>query len=424
MSTVNNATAFPFARPIYVTLKPVGPQCNMHCDYCYYADKAGLYRQEETQTMSIGLVEEFTRQYISSQTARQVLFIWHGGEPMLRPLSFYRRAVELQQRYAAGRHIDNFIQTNGTLIDDEWCRFLRDHHWLVGISIDGTQAMHDAYRRTRGGGATWRQVMKAIDRLKHYGVDWNVMATINACNVTQPEQFYSFIQSVDARYIQFTPIVERRQDIDMPLASPDDTAAQMTASSITPSAWGNFLCSLFDLWVRHDVGHRFVQLFDATLANWCGVEPGLCALSVHCGQAAVMEANGDVYSCDHFVFHDYRLGNMRERPLVAMLYGEAQHSFGQRKELALPSCCKKCSFLFACHGECPKNRFDVSADGERGLNYLCEGYRRFFRHVQPFMDYMRSEWRAGQPPANVMNVAEELLACTKTGETTMHDMGH
>ncbi len=344
--------------------------------------------------MSDELLERFTRDYIESQTMPQVLFTWHGGEPLLRPLSFYRRALELQQRYARGRHIDNVIQTNGTLLDDEWCRFLHDHHWLVGISIDGTQEMHDQYRRNKGGRGTWEQVMKGIELLKKHEVDWNVMATVHAWNAGQPEAFYRFFREIGAEFIQFAPIVERRKEYadGRLLATPDEAEAALTPWSVTPRQWGEFLCRLFDEWVQQDVGQVFIQLFEATLANWCGVAPGVCTLARDCGHAAVMEAGGDVYSCDHFVFPEYRLGNLHTQTLVEMLYGPQQQTFSRRKRFGLPTQCQTCDFLFACHGECPKNRFVSADNGESGMNYLCEGYYRYFQHVAPWMDRMREEY--------------------------------
>ncbi len=382
----------PFARPLYVMLKPAGPQCNLACDYCYYLEKERLYDRDDL-LMSDALLERFTRDYIESQTMPQVLFTWHGGEPLLLPLSFYQRALQLQQRYAQGRHIDNVIQTNGTLLNDDWCRFLHDHNWLVGISIDGTEDMHNHYRRTRGGAATWQRVMQGIELLCKHDVDWNVMATVNAYNVEQPVEFYRFFKSIGAQFIQFAPVVERCKDYadGRRLATPDEVEASLMPWSVKPRQWGDFLCRLFDEWVQQDVGSVFVQLFDATLANWCGVAPGVCTLGADCGHAAVMEAGGDVYSCDHFVFPEYRLGNIRQHSLVELLYGAQQQAFSRRKRSALSAQCRQCPFLFACHGECPKNRFVVRTPGEVPHNYLCEGYYRFFQHVAPWMERKRED---------------------------------
>lgn len=378
-------TATPFARPIYVAAKPAGARCNLRCRYCYYLDKAGLYAQGAPLTMDHATLELFIRQYIEAQTMDDVLFTWHGGEPLLRPLEFYERAMELQAKYARGKHIDNCLQTNGTLLDDEWCRFLHRNGWLVGISIDGTAEMHDRYRRSAAGEATHTRVMRAIGLLEKHRVEWNAMAVVSDFNAARPLEFYRFFKQIGCRFVQFTPLVEV-----------GDT------HSVSAEAWGEFLCALFDEWVRADVGRVFVQLFDATLANWCGVAPGICSMAATCGQAAAMEHNGDLYCCDHFVQPRHRLGNIHERTIAEMMYGSRQARFGQGKLLGLPRQCRECRWLFACHGECPKNRLAVTADGEPGLNVLCGGYRRFFAHTADAMAFMRREWLAGREPSNVM----------------------
>lgn len=326
----------------------------------------------------------------------------------MRPLSFYRRAVSLQQYYGRGFHIENCIQTNGTLLTDEWCRFLRDNHWLVGISIDGPQHLHDAYRRGRRGQPTFVQVMKGIRLLQKYGVEWNAMATVNSVNVHHPQEFYRFFRDEGCQFLQFTPVVERLCDHPdgTRLASMADNNPSVTLApfSVRGEEWGRFLCSVFDEWVHHDVGSMFVQLFDSTLANWVGVTPGLCSMAAECGHAGVLEANGDVYSCDHFVFPAYRLGNIRTHSLVEMMYSPSQLAFGTAKHSSLPNQCRQCKWLFACHGECPRNRFAFTADGEPGLNYLCEGYRLFFSHVAPYMDCMKQLLSQGREAAEVMEM--------------------
>ncbi|HBY17325.1 MAG TPA: anaerobic sulfatase maturase [Porphyromonadaceae bacterium] len=397
----------PFAKPLYVMTKPVSSMCNLSCRYCYYLEKANLYRNEDKAgrfTMSEDLLERFIRDYIESQTMPQVLFSWHGGEALMRPLSFYKRVVELQKRYARGVQIDNSIQTNGTLLTDEWCEFFRENGWLVGVSIDGPQEFHDEYRRNKMGQPSFRKVMQGINLLNKHGVEWNALAVVNDFNADYPLDFYNFFKEIDCRYIQFTPIVERlypHKD-GRHLASPMDNGKVPLADfSVSPEQWGEFLVTLFDEWVKEDVGKYFIQLFDATLANWVGQQPGVCTMARTCGHAGVMEYNGDVYSCDHFVFPEYKLGNIRTHTLVEMMYGERQQQFGMDKYAKLPAQCKNCEFLFACNGECPKNRFAFTADGEPGLNYLCSGYKRYFRHVAPYMDFMKQELEAGRPPANV-----------------------
>lgn len=399
----------PFARPMYIMTKAAGSMCNLACKYCYYLEKNNLYREQQPDRrfiMADDTLERFISMYIQSQTTPQVLFCWHGGESLMRPLSFYKRVVELQKKYAAGRIIDNTIQTNGTLLDDEWCRFFRDNNWLVGVSVDGPQEFHDEYRRNKMGAPSFRKVMQGINLLKKHGVEWNVLSVVNDFNADYPLDFYRFFKEIECRYIQFTPIVERilpRKD-GRYLASPMDARnIPLAEFSVLPAQWGDFLCAVFDEWVRNDVGEYFVQIFDATLANWIGEQPGVCSMARTCGHAGVMEYNGDVYSCDHFVFPEYKLGNIRTHTLVEMMFSERQQRFGADKRDRLPGQCRQCRYLFACNGECPKNRFATTADGEPGLNYLCEGYRKYFDHVAPYMDFMANELKHQRPPANVMN---------------------
>ena len=356
MSDVNNMEN-PFERPLYVMLKPVGATCNLACEYCYYLEKSGLYRRVPNHLMSDSLLERFIEQYIGSQTMRDVMFTWHGGEALLRPLSFYRKAVALQKKHAQGHRISNCLQTNGILLNDEWCRFFKDEDWLIGISIDGPERFHDEY--------------------------------------------------IECRYLQFTPIVERliTDSEYVQLASvASHEASEIADFSVSPRQWGDFLCAIFDEWVRNDVGKYYVQIFDATLANYAGVEPGVCSMARQCGHAGVMEFNGDVYSCDHFVFPEYLLGNIRDTSLAEMMYSPRQAQFGAAKRGSLPRQCLQCRFSTICNGECPKNRFAVTADGEPGLNYLCEGYYRFFEHSAPYMEFMKRELDAERPPANVMDL--------------------
>lgn len=399
------AVASPFSRPLYVMTKPAGASCNLACEYCYYLEKLQLYRHDARHVMSDEMLERFVKQYIESQTMQQVLFCWHGGETLMRPLSFYEKVVRLQRQYAQGRQIDNVIQTNGTMIDDRWAQFFHDQGWLVGVSIDGPEEFHDEYRRNKAGRPSWRQVMKGINCLNKHQVEWNAMAVVNDFNADYPLDFYQFFKDIGCHYLQFTPIVERistHPDGRHLAFMADDAQAELADFSVTPEQWGHFLCTVFDQWVRNDVGSTFVQLFDTTLANWMGMEGSLCTMARECGHAGVMEYNGDVYSCDHFVFPEYNLGNIRDSTLIEMMYSERQRAFGQNKYRSLPQQCKNCHYLFACHGECPKNRFSETAQGEPGLNYLCQGYYRFFEHVAPYMDFMKRELTAHRPPSNVM----------------------
>lgn len=393
-----------FGSPIYVMAKPVGAACNLHCNYCYYLEKSRLY-DGASQLMSDDILELYIKQYIQSQTTSEVLFIWHGGEPLLRPISFYERVIELQQRYADDRKVDNCIQTNATLLDEAWCRFFGKHNFLVGVSIDGPRDMHDAMRATRHGGSSFRDVIRGIRLLDKHRVEWNAMATVNAANVEHPLEFYRFFRDeLGCRYLQFTPVVERvhKSNGTTRLMHGAEPHGEVTPHSITAEQWGAFLCAIFDEWVQNDVGEFFVQLFDTTLANWVGAPAGVCTMSQYCGHTAVVEHNGDIYSCDHFVFPEYRLGNITESSLVDMMYGTRQRAFGMSKHTSLPKQCRKCRYEFACHGECPRNRFTTTEDGEAGLNYLCKGYYAFFAHAHEAMDYMRRQWEQGLPPADVM----------------------
>lgn len=408
---MENLTFAPFAKPLYVMTKPVGAVCNLACEYCYYLEKAKLYQEQPKHVMSDELLDKFVREYIQAQTMPQVMFTWHGGETLMRPIAFYRKALELQRQYAGGRTVENCIQTNGTLLTDEWCEFFAQNNFLVGISIDGPQEFHDEYRRNRMGQPSFHKVMKGIRLLQKHGVEWNAMAVVNDYNADYPIDFYRFFRDeLHCHYLQFTPIVERihnRAD-GLHLSSAKQQEGDLAPFSVTPEQWGNFLCTVFDEWVKTDVGTYFVQLFDATLANWVGQQPGVCSMARDCGHAAVMEFNGDVYSCDHFVFPEYKLGNIYQHTLVEMMYSEEQKRFGAMKHGSLPNQCLQCEFEFACHGECPKNRFARTADGQQGLNYLCKGYHQFFEHVAPYMDFMKAELAAQRPPSNVMEWAKNI----------------
>ncbi|OAV66050.1 Anaerobic sulfatase-maturating enzyme [Bacteroidales bacterium Barb6XT] len=388
MPTPNSFIA-PFAKPLYVMLKPVGAVCNLRCKYCYYLEKKDLYPNASSYLMSDSLLENFIKQYLESQTTPEVLFTWHGGETLMRTVDFYRKALELQRIYGRGRQIENVLQTNGTLLTDKWCHFFKENNFLIGISIDGPQHCHDIYRRDREGRPSFFKVMKGISLLKKHGVEFNVMGVVNDYNVDYPLEFYHFFKSIDCRYIQFAPVVETIDNQPAPWNVPS-------------GKWGDFLIAIFDEWVKQDVGTYYIQYFDSTLANWVGEKPGVCILAETCGHAGVMEFNGDVYSCDHYVQPAYKLGNLQTHSLTEMMYSERQQAFGTAKRKALPQQCLDCQFLFACNGECPKNRIMEASSGEPGLNYLCEGYYKFFKHVAPYMDFMKNELLNRRPPANIM----------------------
>jgi uncharacterized protein len=342
------------------------------------------------------VLETFTRQYIRSQSSPEIVFGWQGGEPTLMGLDFFRRAVELQRKYAPpGTRVLNTLQTNGLHFDDEWCTFLREHGFLVGLSIDGPARLHDAYRVDKGGKPTHERVMQGLALMKQHDVEFNVLTTVHAANMDHPSQVYRFLRDrVGTTFIQFIPIVER------------DGAGKASARSVTGRAYGRFLSSVFDEWVRQDIGRVFVQIFDVALAAWVGQRPGLCIFEETCGQALALEHTGDLYSCDHFVEPEYRLGNVTESELPVLVDSEPQQAFGMAKRTTLPAYCRQCEVRFVCNGGCPKNRFMETPDGEPGLNYLCEGYRSFFNHVDPAMRFMARALRQRQPPAGIMDVLQ------------------
>lgn len=387
-------------------LKPAGSACNLDCSYCYYLDKAVQYGGREA-LMHEDLLEEYIRQYIAANDTDTVTFCWHGGEPTLPGVDYYRKAVALQQKYAGGKRIENTLQTNGTLIDARWCDFFAQNGFLVGISLDGPRDIHDTFRRDKGGRPSFDRVMEAVRLLRRSGVEFNTLSVVNKrCEGRGAEIYRFFRDVVQSRYMQFLPAVEhvvRRPGMRRPLiVSPETPGAEEAPWSVSAAGYGRFLCDVFDLWVRHDVGSTFVQLFDTTLAQWCGLPPGVCSMGETCGDALVVEHNGDVYSCDHFVYPDYLLGNIRETSLRAIYDSPQRLRFGLAKRNALPGECLACRFYFACHGECPKHRFLTAADGSR-KNVLCAGLKAYFTHVAPYMDYMKERLANGEPPAMVMN---------------------
>lgn len=381
--------------------KPAGPACNLACRYCYYIDKKETVARQACSTMmQRHVLEAYVKSYIESQPVDRVMFTWHGGEPLLRPREFYEEALMLQRRYAGGRRVDNSLQTNGTLLTDDWCRFFRDNGFLIGLSIDGDAAVHDRYRLTANGAPTSEKVLRAVEMLDRHGVEWNAMAVVNDVNSRRPHEFYTFFRDkLGCRYLQFSPIVERL-DASGRLMAPFEAGGTIAPYSVDPVEWGRFLNAVFDIWVRRDVGEMFVQIFDSTLASWVGVQPGTCVFCETCGHSPVMEHNGDIFTCDHFVYPSHRIGNILETPLISMVMSPRLLTFGADKRDALPSRCRQCRYLHLCHGECPKNRIIPTSDGL--LNYLCEGYYSFFDHTAPDMQHMASLYHRGLPPSDIM----------------------
>lgn len=404
----------PFGNPFSVMAKPAGSACNLRCKYCYYLEKGKFYKTGDSHLMDEESLENFISQYIASQPTKEVVLNWHGGEALLRPLSFYEKIIEIEKKYGSGREISNTIQTNATLLTDEWCRFFREYNWLVGVSVDGPRELHDLYRKNIRGESSFDAVMEGIEMLNRNRVDWNVLATVNAANADHPEETYDFLKSLGTPFIQFTPVVERIKKDGM-LASREDENIKLADFSVKPRQWGEFMCRVFDRWVKTDVGTVYVQLFDATLANLMGVKAPVCTMARECGDALAVEFNGDVYSCDHFVFPRYKLGNIHREPLWKMAMSERQQRFGRNKHDMLPKKCRECEYLRLCNGECPRNRFVKTAEKGRCLNYLCEGYRMFFEHVDPAMQYMKKELEAGRPPANIMNLGSGCYTLTIEG---------
>jgi uncharacterized protein len=390
----------------HVMTKPRGAICNLDCDYCYFLSKEMLYKGSRFR-MALDLLEEYTRQYIAAQRVSQVTFTWQGGEPTLMGLPFFKKALELQQKYRRpGMLIQNSIQTNGTLLNAEWAAFFKEKEFLVGLSLDGPRELHDTYRHDKGGHGTFDKVMKAVDLLKTHGVEFNILTTINAANVEHPLEVYRFLRDeVGTDFVQFIPIVERQNKTGF------QEGTQVTERSITGEEYGRFMIAVFDEWVRQDVGKVFVQLFDTALNSWLGLPSGLCVFDETCGTGLAMEHNGDIYSCDHFVEPKHKLGNLRKLPMLEMIGSEQQRQFGLAKRETLPRYCRECPVRFACNGGCPKDRILTTPDGEVGLNYLCAGYRAFFTHIDRPMKLMAREIRLRRSPANIMArlVTEEAV---------------
>jgi uncharacterized protein len=398
--------------------KPIGPKCNLDCTYCFYLEKENLYPETRNFRMSDAVLERYISSYIAAQPGVEVNFAWQGGEPTLLGVGFFRKVIELQRRYAGRRIISNALQTNGTLLDDDWGRFLQENRFLVGLSIDGPRELHDAYRVDRGQKPTFDRVVAGLNCLKRHGIEFNTLTVVNRQNSLHPQEVYRFLKEIGSGFMQFIPLVERNAPpgnaAGLKFAAPPiaghegDGAAFVTPWSVRADDYGTFLTGVFDEWVQRDVGQVFVQLFDVALANWYGEGPGLCVFSEKCGGALTIEHNGDVYSCDHYVYPEYRLGNVTNQQLGDMALSFQQRQFGAEKSTSLPRYCRECDVRFACHGECPKHRFIRTPDGDPGLNYLCAAYKIFFHHVTPYMEEMVRLLRAGQSPADIMAKAAQI----------------
>lgn len=403
-------------RGLHVMSKPIGPICNLDCKYCFYLEKEKLYDGGEKWAMSDDVLESYIRQYIEQQDVPEVGFAWQGGEPTLLGVRFFRKVVELQKKYAGGKTISNALQTNGTLLDDEWCAFLSESKFLIGLSIDGPRELHDFYRVDKKQQPTFNEVMRGLEFLKKHKTEFNTLTVVNRANGSHPREVYHFLKEIGSGFIQFIPLVERLPSkgklpiLDLDFAVPPvpgekyDPDSPVTNWSVGEHQYGEFLCTIFDEWVRKDVGRYFVQLFDVALGNWMGMGGGLCVFAEKCGRALALEHNGDLYSCDHYVYPKYKLGNLMNQSLAALVDSPQQQQFGEEKSTSLPAYCRKCPVKFACNGECPKHRFVDTPDGDPGLNYLCPSYKRFFTHVDPYMKTMADLIRQGRAPAEIMSM--------------------
>lgn len=403
-----------------IMIKPAGSLCNLDCHYCYYLDKAEIYGGYEPR-MSLDMLETCIREYIAANDVPEVTFNWHGGEPLVMGLDFYRKAVELERKYAGDKIIHNTLQTNGTLLNYDIASFFRDNDFLVGVSIDGPRDIHDKYRKDKGGAPTFDKVLRGIETLYRTGTQFNTMTTVNKASEGRGMEVYNYLKSVGSRYMQFMPVLEHikypvgsngkpRKGARPYIVEPSTEGAEIAMWSVSSMAFGKFMCDIFDYWVRNDVGQYFVNQFDAALACWCGAQPGTCVYAETCGGNSIIEHNGDVYCCDHFVYPEYKLGNIAGTDLREMMNSPVQTKFGISKRNGLPKKCIRCRYAFACHGECPKHRFNRTESGETGLNALCDGYYKFYSHVEPYMEKMKEFLVEKKAPANIIPWARARAA--------------
>jgi uncharacterized protein len=407
----------PLQRSFHVIVKPIGSLCNLDCTYCYYLHKKELLQETAGSIISDDLLEEFIRTYIAAQDTEFVNFTWHGGEPTLLGLDFYRKVLRLQQQYAGTKRINNALQTNGLLLDEAWCGFLREHRFLVGLSIDGPKHLHDLFRASKGGEPSFDRVYRAARLLQEYDIAFNTVTVINAVNARHPDEVYGFLaEDLGSRHIQWIPCVEpkdfctvapgrwdvaRMPILGTPAAKPGNPASVVTDWSVDPDDWGEFLCRTFDLWLQNGIGTVLVNWFESLIGQWMRQPPQMCSLAEVCGRSLiVMDKDGSLYPCEHFVFPEYRLGNLHDQDcqLAGLAYSPGQRKFGCIKRDRLPEYCKQCAYRFACNGECPKNRFIKTPDGQPGLNYLCPGLKRFLAHADPFLRQIVAQIHRSVPP--------------------------
>ncbi len=413
------------AQGIHVVAKPIGPLCNLNCEYCFYLEKQALFGPNENYRMSDDVLSAFITNYVKSQPTPVIEFVWQGGEPTLLGIDFFKRVVEIQKRFSGAKTIANSLQTNGTLLDDEWCRFLKKHNFMVGISLDGPKQIHDRYRRDRKGAGTFDKVMRGLRLLQKHKVDYNVLASVARETATKALDVYRFFKKEGVEFIQFAPVVERAAGPEdasqgLRLAGPaalhkEEEQTEVTPWSVIPEEYGDFLIDIYEEWVRHDVGTVFVMNFEWVLNAWIGNPSPVCVHAKKCGRSVVIEHNGDVYACDHCVYPQYRLGNITTDKLSRMVELSLQSGFGVKKEAVLPSWCSECEVLAACQGGCPKHRFEKTYYDEPGLQYLCPGYKKFFLHIRKYLRVMATLLEHGLPASRVMDAVKGPLVIKLDG---------
>ena len=385
-------------KPFHVMTKPIGAICNLDCEYCYYLEKEELYPETKSFRMEDSTLENYIRQYIETQsTLSEITFAWQGGEPTLMGIDFFRKAVELQDKYRrSGMTIRNSLQTNATIINDEWAIFFKENNFLIGISIDGPPKLHDHYRFDKKGDPSSADVIRGLRLFQKHEVDYNILCVVNNYNGDYPVQIYNYFKDLGAQFMQFIPIVEHFGD-----------GSEVSPRSINPKQYGRFLCAVFDEWVKEDIGKIFIQIFDVSLEAWLGFKPSLCIFNETCGDAMAMEHNGDVYACDHYVTPEYLVGNIGETPIADIINLPFQRKFGEDKKDTLPPYCLDCEVRFVCNGGCPKNRFIDTPNGDPGLNYLCEGYKMFFNHIDAPMKLMAVALETGQTADSIIPIMQK-----------------
>ncbi|HBX70308.1 MAG TPA: anaerobic sulfatase maturase [Chloroflexi bacterium] len=393
---------------IHILAKPSGATCNLACSYCFFLDKELLYPNSKFR-MSDEVLEAYIRQLIESHRSTEVTVAWQGGEPTLMGVDFFRKAIAYQEKYRKpGMTFENTMQTNATLLNDEWCEFLKENNYLLGVSLDGPQHLHDAHRVDKGGKGTFDKVMRGVRLLQKHGVEFNILTTVNRLNGDYPREIYQFLRDeVGTTWIQFIPVIERINPDGFNIYNVGDT---VTERSVRPEQFGRFLIQVFDEWIHHDVGEMFIQTFEAAARRWMGMPSGMCVFEETCGLGLALEHNGDLYSCDHFVEPDFLLGNIQEEHMIELVASDRQVKFGLDKRDSLPQYCLDCEVRFACHGECPKNRFIETPSGEPGLNYLCAGYKGFFHRVNEPYKILSMLLRSGRPAEDVMAIVNQREA--------------